>query len=100
MYICFQSGSPPQAKRHREEPEEDEEDKQVALVRLVPNKAHQVVRSNYSSVCVQIMKIRKTLTEVLLEVTNREVMEIARETLEEERSEFDCCTTCRCISCR
>ena len=35
------------------------------------------------------MKIRKTLTEVLLEVTNKEVMEIAIETLEEERSKFD-----------
>ena len=32
------------------------------------------------------MKIRKTLTEVLLEVTNREVLDIALETLDEERS--------------
>ena len=37
---------------------------------------------------VQIMKIRKTLTEVLLEVTNQEVMDVATETLDEERSKF------------
>ena len=40
------------------------------------------------------MKIRKTLTEVLLEVTNKEVMEVAIETLEEERSKLDCSMYC------
>lgn len=38
------SVSPPPAKRLREEPpEEDEEDKQVAMVRVIPNKAHSLL---------------------------------------------------------
>jgi hypothetical protein len=32
------------------------------------------------------MKIRKTLTEVLLEVTNQEVLDVVLETLDDERS--------------
>ena len=53
---------------------------------------------------VQIMKIRKTLTEVLLEVTNQEVLDVATETLEEERSKFVwhqmlyVCTVYMCIA--
>jgi hypothetical protein len=48
MYVSVQAGSvsPPPAKRQREEPtEEDEEDKQVAMVRIIPNKAHSLLPS-------------------------------------------------------
>ena len=39
------------------------------------------------------MRSQKTLTEVLLEVTNQEVLDIAAETLEEERGECHADTT-------
>ena len=36
----------------------------------------------------QVVRIRKMLTEVLLEVTNQEIESAAKETLEEESSEY------------